>query len=307
MGFEVSALAEKPVGIYLLANDHVVEWATAAMESIRKWASDYPVVIIPFAEDMRVVERLVERHGADIIRDPVLERLDALGKRFFPSNPVGEHLFRKFFVFFGPLQRFLYLDVDIVLTRPVGDWLPALLGNEADLIYTDSGPGAAYTPWLRDQLGGSIAGPEFSTGSFVSGRGVLSFRDLETVASEALELQDGFAPMGEQPFFNYCFDSLRRSTLSAARVIDNLPSSTWAGADVAFDREATPRDGQGIELPFVHWAGMRPTPSMPGWDLYWSYRTRGITGPRKLPVWARFAARDVRLRSRRIVHRTRER
>ena len=286
-------------GIYLLANDAVIDWFEACANSLSRWAPEVPVCVIPFASDLRRVgESAVRRQYRVLPEDSMLDDLEAIGSAIYDRGSIVARLFRKLRVFGGPFDRFLYLDVDVVLTRPLSDWIGPLLASDSDLVFTDAGAHAAFRGRLYRELVERGGRPEFSTGSFTGRRRGDIVEFAQNLISEARRYRDDFVPMGEQPFVNYLWHRSGLSALSALDVVDGFPLTTWAGSDTVCFTASSALAPSGEPMPFVHWAGMSFGPSVPGWRLL--SRTRA-------PLMRHRIALEARVRTRSIIRGVRQR
>ncbi len=111
-------------GIYITANDRVIEQALALMNSIRLYDPDSPVILIPYDNNyQKIADLLSEKYGVILYPDlQLVEELaqkiyDIFGEKFF-ARP---NQFRKQVYWFGELDQFLYIDTDIVVFEKIID------------------------------------------------------------------------------------------------------------------------------------------------------------------------------------------
>ena len=111
-------------GIYITANDRVIEQAIALMNSIRLYDPDSPVILIPYDNNyQKIADLLSEKYGVILYPDlQLVEELaqkiyDIFGEKFF-ARP---NQFRKQVCWFGELDQFLYIDTDIVVFEKIID------------------------------------------------------------------------------------------------------------------------------------------------------------------------------------------
>src|SRR5690242_11964430 len=97
----VSNDVKPPLGVYFLANDRVLHWTIACLESLRIQEPDARLVLIPFNQQVDRIVALRDRYRFEVFDPPELAALDDVGARFFPSQQVPRHTFRKFAVFWG--------------------------------------------------------------------------------------------------------------------------------------------------------------------------------------------------------------
>ena len=116
-------------GIYIVANDQVVNNTIALLKSIRLYDPDTPIMMIPFDENsQQVAEIITNKYGVEIYPD--LEFVDNLCHKLY--NIFGQGFFntpnkqKKQACWFGPFDEFLYIDVDIVVFEKIVDNLKHL-------------------------------------------------------------------------------------------------------------------------------------------------------------------------------------
>ncbi|HEY9640608.1 MAG TPA: hypothetical protein V6C57_08990, partial [Coleofasciculaceae cyanobacterium] len=125
-------------GIYITANDRVVDHAIALLNSIRQYDPETPVVLIPYDENYQTVaQTLAEKFGVQVYEDlEFINRLsrqlhEVFGDRFF-ARP---NQFRKQACWFGSFDQFLYIDTDIVVFEKIIDSLNHL--DQSDFVCND--------------------------------------------------------------------------------------------------------------------------------------------------------------------------
>jgi hypothetical protein len=293
-------------GVYCLANDGVLDWFVAFCESLRAHAPDLPLVTIPFDGRTAELSELRGRYGFELLGDEhseSLARLDRIGERLWPGRAAAAHAFRKLVAFWGPLEDFVFLDSDIVVLEDPDRFLDAYAERRAvaPLMFFDWDIEMVYLPGeLRERM--VAAGSRgFNTGAFAGSSGSLSIEQLEELASEAEAVRDGFPETAEQPFLNFCVDSLGWRIRSFQEELDDV-AVPWAGLEVEWsDHEGRVADrGRpdfGKRLPFLHWAGFPLTPWMPYKHVFLDYRLAGDPGPL---VRARYEARLASFAAQRV-------
>jgi hypothetical protein len=107
-------------GIYIIANDRVIEQSIALLNSIRVYDADTPIVLIPYDDNYQAVANILgESFGVKIYEDlEFIERLShqlqgIFGEQFF-ARP---NQFRKQACWFGSFEEFIYIDTDIVVLK----------------------------------------------------------------------------------------------------------------------------------------------------------------------------------------------
>lgn len=125
-------------GIYIIANDKVIEQSIALLNSIRVYDADTPIVLIPYDDNYQAVASILgESFGVKVYEDlEFIERLSQqlqaiFGEQFF-ARP---NQFRKQACWFGSFDEFIYIDTDIVVFEKIVDTLNYL--NDYDFICCD--------------------------------------------------------------------------------------------------------------------------------------------------------------------------
>ena len=281
-------------GLYFLANDRVLNWAIAFFESVRAHEPAMRMVMIPFDQRIDELVKLADHYRFEIFDHPSLAELDAVGESFFPGKEVWQRTFRKFGVFWGPLDQFIFSDVDIVHLEGVRQYLDAFEKSGLDLLFSDEAIHQVY--WgenLRRQMVESYGARGFNTGFWASRRGLFTLQRIKEIAEQARPVAADFNQgTYEQPFLNYCFDVSRLPYKQFAEVIPDLTRASLAEVrGVKRDargvyRMADPRSSEyGKRFTFVHWAGTPATPVMPYRSIFLRYRLMREPSWRKM--WLR--------------------
>ncbi|NQZ62201.1 MAG: methionine synthase, partial [Crocosphaera sp.] len=111
-------------GIYITANDKVIEQAIALLKSIRCYDQDTPVVLIPYDDNYQVIaKKLNEDFGVTVYPDlEFIERLSIKLQSIFGEDFFARpNQFRKQACWFGEFDEFLYIDTDIVVFKKIVD------------------------------------------------------------------------------------------------------------------------------------------------------------------------------------------
>jgi Mannosyltransferase putative len=269
-------------GIYITANDRVVDQAIALLNSIRQHDPETPVVLIPYDENYQsVAATLAEKFGVQVYKD--LEFIDRLscqlheifGDRFF-ARP---NQFRKQSCWFGCFDEFLYIDTDIVVFEKIIDSLNYL--NQADFVCNDyqhaGGIANVFTPKVLEA--GVFTQEEcqdiFNGGFWGSKKGLISEADLYATFTECAAHPDYFdfsQKTSDQPIINYMVLKRLSQRCNIARLPQKAPGN-WAGSSHFVqmgDRLLDPQVNQ--YLHYLHWAGIKIQPGCPYWEIWENYR-----------------------------------
>ncbi|MBD0270054.1 MAG: methionine synthase, partial [Cyanobacteria bacterium Co-bin8] len=186
-------------GIYITANDKVIDTAIACLNSIRLHDPDTPICLIPYDDNYQIVAaRLEQDYGVELYPDlDFIERLsqnlhDIFGTGFF-ARP---NQFRKQACWFGPFERFLYIDTDVVVFSPIVNTLDAL--DQFDFLCYDyqhnGGIENVFTPKVLTE--GVFTENElldiFNGGFWASKRGLIQESDLYETFRECAAHPDYF-------------------------------------------------------------------------------------------------------------------
>lgn len=248
-------------GVYCLANDVVYDFFIGLCESLRKVSPDIPFELIPFDNQVDRVLRLQERYNFTVAPISSLDYWDQIGEIHYKDNHVARHTYRKFHIFEGQFDKFLFLDADMVLHRSVEHFFDAAEPWDFDVCYYESNWNLIYGQWelyeyMRDILNSSL----INTGWLLSRRGVLKRMDVEFIADLAKRVLSHFSPTAEQPFLNFCLDVSRCRVISIHKMMDGLSPTL-----IVDDKGADYYQGN---RPVTHWAGMRLSPSTPELSRY---------------------------------------
>lgn len=265
-------------GIVCLANDGIVDGLIALCESLRANSPGLPLTIIPFDASLTRTREVVERFGHRLLDDPSLEAMDDLGRRYWPGESFRTHAMRKFCAFSGPYDRFLFLDADIVVLRPLDAYFELFRRDSADLLYFQTDISMVYVGPLLDEMAarGSVG---FQTGVFMGRRGTVTTPMLEQAFVDCEPHRGGFVDILEQTFLNYVVDTASLTKLDAHQALPGLVDG-WAG--MRLKRKAggfvladarTRESGRPVAL--IHWGGYAIAPLMPYRSTFLTYRLAG--------------------------------
>jgi hypothetical protein len=281
-------------GIYITANDRVIDHAIALLNSIRHYDAETPVVMIPYDDNYQwVAAALAEKFGVQVYKD--LEFIDRLaqqlheifGDRFF-ARP---NQFRKQACWFGEFDQFLYIDTDIVVFERISDRLNPLA--KADFICNDyqhvGGIANVFTSKVLEDKVFTIAECQeiFNGGFWGSKKGLITEADLYATFAECAahpEYFDFSQKTSDQPIINYMVLKRLGKRHNIARQPQKAPGN-WAGSS-HFVREGDRLIDTKIAQPlhYLHWAGIKIQPGCPYWDIWEHYRYLNEVKPETTPV-----------------------
>jgi Mannosyltransferase putative len=269
-------------GIYIIANDQVMDHAIALLNSIRLHDADTPIVMIPYDDNYHAIAATLNKHyGVKVYEDlDFIERLslklhETFGGQFF-ARP---NQFRKQACWFGPFDEFLYIDTDIVVFEKIIDNLNYLA--EADFLCCDyqhfGGIQNVFTTTVLEEKVFTINELKdiFNGGFWASKKNLISEQDLyETFAECAAhpEYFDFSQKTSDQPIINYMLLKRIPRRFNIIRREGKAPGN-WAGTPHFKIQENTLIDPTVNQtLQYLHWAGFRIEPGCPYWDIWEYYR-----------------------------------
>lgn len=279
-------------GIYITANDRVMDHTIACLNSIREYDPEIPVMLIPYNDEYQQVATLLQQdYGVEIYPDlTFIERLSVnlqqiFGEEFF-ARP---NQFRKQACWFGPFDRFLYIDTDTVVFSPIARLLDYL--DDYDFLCYDyqhrGGIRNVFSPAVIDQQVFTEAERQdlFNCGFWASKKGLISEQDLYDSFRECAahpEYFDFSEKTSDQPIINYLILQRVSSRFNLVRQPGGGPGN-WAGSQHFVSEGLTLIDPNvNKPLDYLHWAGYRIQPGCPYWEIWAHYRY--LRDPASCPI-----------------------
>ena len=274
-------------GVYFLANDRMIEFAIAFLNSFRTYNPAIPLCLVPFDEETKQVQALQGDYGFELWQDAnALRRCDGISLRFH-REVSGQY--RKLAIWDGPYDEFLYIDCDTVILGDVS-YVFRLLDRAVFVTSASNIPANRKWVW-KDSIyaTGTLTHDQIdfaaNTGFIASTRGKLSLDRIEEKVPAAVILAPHMELLcAEQPLLNYLMVTSGQPYTSLlfqlCRSGDmEIPLERWGGAPLG-----TVRDGRIIAPPYprilvVHWAGewrKLQKRCLPNLDLWSFYRHQGV-------------------------------
>ena len=269
-------------GYYIVGNDLYAPEVRALTNSLRCHDPDGQIYFIPYDDQCdNVIEWLDRVHGVPVFPDlTLLDTFTDVFARWFdypgaPPNTARSRRLRNLACWFGPFDRFIYLDADILVFENLREWFAELA--TCDLLACDGiyrhGTRWVFNDSITDVFPASLLARVFNGGFWISRRGL--FRDVEELLGliEAAKAHRGCFDFSSgvlaQPLINFLVLSktervrnLLREQLDIA-IIPTLPHLEARGT-VVFAGER--------RCPYLHWVGPRIAPEVPFYDLWCYYR-----------------------------------
>lgn len=276
------------IGVYFSANDVVYDWAIAFLNSFRAFNPELRLILIPFNDECDRLLKLRDTYNFEVYVDSSFPRLEAIGQAFeLGHTPTGPYWFRRYAAFWGPCDRFIYLDARQVILADLTPIFNALIGSsdEADdgfdLLHFDCAIHQVYEPGeLRRKLLSKGKARGFNSGRWASHKGIFTLESFVQFASEALKIRDQLnARNTDQAFINYCCDIGSVRYGHAAEVLSGICHTAWArtsGKIYAENGKYYLWDYGGLDhkrqFLFLHWAGCALGSSIPNYSLFLRFR-----------------------------------
>lgn len=267
-------------GIYIVANNRVMENAIALLNSIRCYNSEVPIYLVPFNDDYQeIAETLGKLHQVQVFPDlDFLEQLtQKIGEIFDRDFLKLPNKMRKLAVWFGPLDEFLYIDTDIIVFEDIVanlDYLKQWDFFCCDYHFAGEKLKNIFSPFVREN---NIFSEEqlqdvFNSGFWASRKGVFSLEQLYDVlrdCSQHREYFDFSHGVTDQPILNYIVLTQISKRGNLVKPPENAPGS-WGGSKHFKEKDHILYD-HGKRLKYLHWAG---TPLKGGsyWNIWEYYR-----------------------------------
>lgn len=268
-------------GIYIVANDRVLENAIALLNSIRLYDPEIPIILVPFNDDyQKTASTLGRLHNVQVFPDlALLERLTVeIGEIFDRGFLALPNKMRKLATWFGPLERFLYIDVDIIVFDRIASVLDYLDDHDflcCDYHYKGRGLQDIFSPLVREQ--GIFSDAElldvFNSGFWASRKAAITEDQMKALLRECAAHREYFdfsRQTTDQPILNYMVLKAMPRRINLARHLANEPGS-WGGSPHFQEREHILYDGE-KPLRYLHWAGTPMKPGGPYRELWEHYR-----------------------------------
>jgi hypothetical protein len=268
-------------GIYIVANDRVLDNAIALLNSIRFYDPETDVYLIPFNNNYhKVYEQLASLHNVKLFPDlEIIEKftqnLCEIFDRDFLALP---NKMRKLVVWFGPLDEFIYIDTDIVVFEKIADNLDQLAEVDffcCDYHHANDKLRNIFSPLVKQQQIFSDIQLEdvFNSGFWASRKGVITEEQMNAALRECAAHREYFdfsEGVTDQPILNYLVLKLINKRGNLVKIPGGGPGS-WGGSRNFQQKDYVLYD-RGQKLKYLHWAGIKIKVGCPYWNLWEHYR-----------------------------------
>ncbi|MGI8499877.1 MAG: Npun_R2821/Npun_R2822 family protein [Hassallia sp.] len=277
-------------GIYIVANDRVMDNAIALINSIRFYDQDTPIVMIPYNENYQAIAEII----SNFPKVNIYENLEFIQKFSEQANQIcGQDLFerpnllRKLICWFGIFDEFLYIDTDIIVFNKIIDNLKYL--TEFDFVCYDyqhlSGIYEVFKqPILENKVFSSHEVKDvFNSGFWASKKHVFSEEDVFKALNKVAAHPEYFdLSTVDQPILNYLVLKHVPRRFNIVNRPGKAPGN-WAGSP-HFQAQGHILIDSKLNQPlqFIHWAGMRIEPGCPYWEIWEYYRNLNPSLPQPI-------------------------
>lgn len=269
-------------GIYILANDRVLEHAFTLLNSIRYHEGGIPVILIPYDGNYHKLWQVLQAvYPVQLFPNlDLLYQLDSLVTSTFGTQILRHpQRLRKLAAWWGPYQQFLYLDTDIVLLGKISEVWAAL--QNANFVCCDyqhrQGIQHVFDPCIQKaHIFTDVELQDIFNGGFWGGnQGAIDWQALvQTLeyTSQHIEYLDLAHHGTEQPINNYLVLRNIPRRINLVRQI-NWSAGSWAGnRHLRFDGLSGVDLERKQPLHYLHWAGIRIQPRCSYWNVWLAYR-----------------------------------
>lgn len=262
-------------GIAIVANDKIVDWLLPFLESYSATNAATSLYLIPYDNNTKVTRRAADVYGAIWVEDEMAE-LDRLARRLYPLSPYRRRRLRKLQALALPLDRVIYLDVDIILFRDFRPVFECLRPGETDFIIASTSDEYVYNDSHTDHE--FLRNVKlFSDGFFLTSRSIVSLRDFHDVVEKDEQLFHAIRKRGglyAQPFVNFVVHRRNLRVRSLSECLPGASDESFYKARTAVFQADGPVDCHGNAIYFAHWAGAVSTPRGRVFDSAWQDYSR---------------------------------
>lgn len=322
-------------GIYTLANDNVYDSLVALLNSIEvNYRNDMPVCVIPYDDNVERVQAEIARRPQVALFDDAasIARWEEFAKqawsikrgswntaeRAWGRHKLGVH--RKFCCFDGSFERFIFMDADTLVMKPL-DFVFTQLDQSDFVVYDfqhkdashvyDVKSARLYDVFPKERIDKEI----FCAGFFASKKGLFDDR-RRTMVISGLRNGDSdtlYSYAAEQSLMNY---AVMKTEVKIHNFALDLPAAERTGNSVTsrhFEAKDNILYDKGRRLTYLHYIGITTAPfrqlcagqniDFPYRDVFLHYRY--LRAPKERPI-LRGKPRPYNKHPRLLIHRFRE-
>ena len=262
--------SEEKHGTAIIANDKVMHWLLPFLESYIATNSSIPLYLIPYDDNVKKTRAIADLYGVHMA-DIDSRELDALSKRLYPFSLGKRFRLRKLLSLALPLDRVIYLDVDIILFRDLRPLIALVEPGKVDFLvvaktneYVYNKKAANYA-YLHDPV-------LFNDGFFITSNTILTIEDFyeamkadEKVFHEVRQRGGLYA----QPLTNFVVHRKGLRVVPGHDVLPGTSGESYHKAKGVIFGPSGPRCSYGGDIYFAHWPGVTGVPKGHVFDDAW--------------------------------------
>jgi len=257
-----------------MANDSVFDNTVALLNSIRYYDKEVSVLIIPYDDRCKKIKNLLEYYeNVDFYPDiSFVDKLSDDIKSIFGKGLFARpNQFRKQACWFGHFEKFIYLDVDIVVFEKMSKNFRYF--DKYDFINCDyhwlKGIKYLFKQSILDEkvIGKKDIKKVFNAGFWGAKKSVFSSKedllDFFKECKEQIKHFDFSTKVSDMPVFNYLVIKKIKKKLNLITLKENK-AGNWAGSSNLEGKGSFVVDSNCNQKPkFLHWAGIKIAPGCP--------------------------------------------
>lgn len=255
-------------GIYIVGNDNYYDETVACINSIRFQDDNTPIIVIPYDDNLTQLRKYCREWDIGIFSDHnILKYISRLVRKYLPDVQHPRRLLN-LACWFGPFERFLYMDADIVAFNKL-DYMFKYL-TDYDFVHADNQhhTGIKYVFSERMPCADKLAKKVFNGGFWASRQDALSLLSMHAMLRDCGQHPEYFHRgdgISSQPYLNYMAVKLHWKVCNLNK--KGHPPS-WAG-NPAFVRRGHALYLGDQKLRYLHWAGKKVEEHYPEiWQFY---------------------------------------
>jgi len=275
---------------------------------------ELPIFLVPFDDKyQQIASILKDKHQVELFPDLALvedftNKIAEIFDRDFLALP---NKMRKFVQWFGPLDKFIYIDTDIVVFTKLSEILNYLDEYEflncdyhfknrklKDIFSEEIVKQNIFSPSQLDDV--------FNSGFWGSRKGLFTLSELYEILTECSQHKEYFdfsQKVTDQPMLNYTILKKTTKRINLVKFNPGEPGS-WGGSPHFTDKNHILYDGD-KPLKYIHWAGVAMKSGGPYRDLWEHYRYLGEEKPSNLSLENKFNHlwEEIKNKARKILKR----
>lgn len=278
-------------GIYLLANDKVLDNVITLLNSIRCHDKITPISIIPYDDNYQELQSYIQEFSAvdiyenfDFLKN-LMETINQVWHDFPKDHRIN--MLKKFGCWLGPFDEFLYIDTDIVVFNQIVTLLDTMKGYDF-LSYDYQRKTGIKDIFKQTILEENLIAHDqmdlvFNAGFFGSRRDALSEATIFSLIHETRKHANCFIwDYYDQGILNYWVIRQNIKQINYTKTGEKI-AGNWAGSDYRVEDYQLFNQETGNPVLYLHWAGHKIFPGCRYWDVWNYYRHLNSAIPPYIP------------------------